>query len=292
MTILLFLFVSLIAVQAQAEGNFEQPLKNVEYITVAILAKDKAHTLPLYLSCIENQTWPASKTYLYIRTNNNNDETAEILQAWTEKVADRYAGVYFDDNDIVEQVQRFGQHEWNHERLKVIGRLRQESINFAIKYNTHYFVADCDNFIQPHTIESLFDTHCPIVAPLLHTGTNVYSNYHAAIDEYGYLEDCPHYYTLWNRELAGMIQVPVVHCTYLVRNEVLDKVRYDDESGRFEYVIFSDTARKLGIPQYLDTRDMYGRISFAESSEEFFNEPWLFEFVDSSGLDLLKNYCK
>src|SRR5579872_6045160 len=50
-----------------------------EYITIAILAKDKAHTLPLYLDCIEAQTWPKSNTYLYIRTNNNNDNTAQVL---------------------------------------------------------------------------------------------------------------------------------------------------------------------------------------------------------------------
>ena len=47
-----------------------------EFVTIAILAKDKAHTLPLYLACIEAQTWPKKNTYLYIRTNNNNDETA------------------------------------------------------------------------------------------------------------------------------------------------------------------------------------------------------------------------
>jgi hypothetical protein len=285
---LVFLFISLTMLQAQAEGNFEQQSKGIDCITIAILAKDKAHTLPLYLSCIENQTWPASKTYLYIRTNNNNDTTAEILDAWAEKVWERYAGVYFDDSDIPEQVQRFGQHEWNSERLKVIGRLRQESINFAIEYKTHYFVADCDNFIQPNTVEALFSTHLPIVAPLLHTGYNVYSNYHAEIDDWGYIKDGPLYYTLWNREVVGFAQVPVVHCTYLVRNEVLDKVRYDDESGRFEYVIFSDTARKLGIPQYLDTRDLYGRISFAESIEELLRETWLSEFISSSGFDFLK----
>ena len=49
-----------------------QKNKPTEFVTIAILAKDKAHTLPLYLQCIEQQTWPAQQTYLYIRTNNNN----------------------------------------------------------------------------------------------------------------------------------------------------------------------------------------------------------------------------
>src|SRR5687768_11889532 len=71
-----------------------------EYVTIAILAKDKAHTLDLYLKCIENQTWPTEKTYVYIRTNNNNDNTAQILREWIARVGHRYAKIYFDDTDV------------------------------------------------------------------------------------------------------------------------------------------------------------------------------------------------
>ena len=40
---------------------FAQRSTDDDYVTIAILAKDKEHTLPLYLSCIEQQTWPAEK---------------------------------------------------------------------------------------------------------------------------------------------------------------------------------------------------------------------------------------
>lgn len=275
-----YLFSLLMMVQVLAEDNSDVS-KEVDCITIAILAKDKAHTLPLYLSCIENQTWPASKTYLYIRTNNNNDNTAEVLADWIDRVWDRYAGVYFDDSDVPEQVQRFTQHEWNYERFKVLGRIRQDSVDFAKEYNTHYFVADCDNFIQPNTIRALMQTNLPIVAPLLHTGNCLYSNFHAAIDKNGYYENSPHYNMFWGREIVGLVQVPVVHCTYFIRNEVLDKLTYDDQSGRYEYVIFSDSARKNKVPQYLDTREMYGRLTAAETIEQLLKEPWLFEFTNS-----------
>ena len=49
-----------------------------ETIVVAILAKDKAHCLPFYLQCIYNQTFPKKKTHLYIRTNDNNDNTQPL----------------------------------------------------------------------------------------------------------------------------------------------------------------------------------------------------------------------
>src|SRR5688500_19338214 len=87
-------------------------------ITIAILAKYKAHTLPLYLECIEQQTWPKDKTYLYIRTNNNNDNTAQILKNWIKRVQGVYAKIYFDDSDVEESVECFGQHEWNHIRFR------------------------------------------------------------------------------------------------------------------------------------------------------------------------------
>ena len=59
--ILLRICFSIFIMQTYAGDN--------EYVTIAILAKDKAHTLPLYLACIENQTWPKCNTNLYIRTN-------------------------------------------------------------------------------------------------------------------------------------------------------------------------------------------------------------------------------
>ena len=66
------------------------------------------------------------------------------------------------------------------------------------------------------------------------------------------------------RHVRGVVEVPVVHCTYLVRADVIPELTYEDDSGRHEYVVFSDSARKAGIPQYLDNRQVYGYITFGE----------------------------
>ena len=71
------------------------------------------------------------------------------------------------------------------------------------------------------------------------------------------------------KEIKGCIDVPVVHCTYFIANHILDKVSYDDDSYRYEYVIFSHVLRKQNIPQYIDNRKDYGRITFAVTKEEF-----------------------
>lgn len=246
-------------------------------LTIAILAKDKAHTLPLYLMCIEKQTFPKNRTYLYIRTNNNTDNTEHILRNWVERVKDQYLGIYFDASDVPERVQDFGQHEWNCTRFKVLGKIRQDSMDWAYVHDSHYFVVDCDNFIYPHTLESLISVNLPIIAPLLYS-SNAYSNYHSKIDQNGYHLPCPHYLTILNRDIKGLIELPVVHCTYLVRYEYLPFMIYDDESYRYEYVIFSDNARKKGIPQYLDTRQVYGNLTLCETAEELSHESWFLEF--------------
>lgn len=246
-------------------------------VTIAILAKDKAHTLLPFLMCIENQTVSKKNTYIYIRTNNNNDNTEQILRDWVNRVGDQYLGVYFDSSDVKERVQDFGQHEWNCTRFKVLGKIRQDSMDWAYAHGSHYFVVDCDNFIYPNTIESLVSVNLPIVAPLLYSN-NAYSNFHSDIDQNGYHIPCPHYLTILNREIKGLIELPVVHCTYLVRYEVIPQMTYDDESFRYEYVIFSDNARKKGIPQYLDTRQVYGNLTLCETAEELVREPWFLEF--------------
>lgn len=246
---------------------------NSDFVTIAILAKDKAHTLPLYLKCIEAQTWPKKKTYLYIKTNNNNDNTAEILKDWLNKNQSLYAGVYFDDQNLPEKIEDFGQHEWNATRFKILGKIRNDSVVWAYEQNSHYFVIDCDNFIQPHTLESLMKLRLPIVAPLMILPGSYYANYHAAVDQNGYLAETNLSSMIYNQEIKGILQVPVVHCGYLIRHECLPFVTYDDNSYRYEYVIFSDIARKNNVTQYLDNRQVYGYITFAENEKEF-KELW------------------
>lgn len=243
-----------------------------DFVTIAILCKDKAHLLPLYLNRIENQTYPASLIKLYIRTNNNKDDTAIILERWIDMVRDRYSEIHYDNSDVEEPVHEYGPHEWNPLRLKVLGHIRQESVDWAKERGTHYFVADCDNFIVPETLEAMMNTGLPVVGPLLRNEDDPfsnYANYHYDVDENGYYKSAELYFNVLNRTVKGLIEVKVIHCTYLIRKEYLDQVCYDDGSVRYEYVIFSDTLRKAGIPQYIDNRRYYGKLTFCNTAEEF-----------------------
>ncbi len=115
----------------------------------------------------------------------------------------------------------------------------------------------------------------PIVAPFMIRYGLYYSNFHAAVDKNGYLQENPLSEMIYNQVVKGIIQVPVVHCSYLIQYESIPWLTYDDNSYRYEYVIFSDVARKNNVVQYLDNREMYGYISFAETQEDMKKEPWI-----------------
>ena len=253
-----------------------------DFITIAILAKDKAGVLPLYLFCLEKQTWPKEKTYLYIRTNNNTDATKEVLDQWLARVGSLYAGIYYDATDIDAPLAQFGAHEWNCVRFKILGAIRQASIDWALSHNSHYFVVDCDNFIKPTTLETLFLANKPIIGPLLRTGTH-YSNFHAAVDAHGYLAPIFLYYEITYQAKLDIFEIPVIHCTYFIQKQYLSQMSYDDQSYRYEYVIFSDNARKKAIAQFIDNRIIYGYITFATTLEGLQQEGWYAPFCQEIG---------
>jgi hypothetical protein len=148
-----------------------------------------------------------------------------------------------------------------------LGQIRDISLRRAVELGCDfYFVADVDNFIRRCTLRELVALNLPIVAPLLRSIVPgaFYSNYHAEIDRDGYYKSCDQYHWILNRHVRGVLEMPVVHCTYLVRTDVAPKLAYQDTTDRYEYVIFSDSARQAGISQYLDNRQVYGYITFAE----------------------------
>jgi hypothetical protein len=190
------------------------------------------------------------------------------------RVKDRYKGIYYDDTDVLERVQDYGHHEWNTLRLAVIGRIRNESLRWAKEHNSHYFSIDCDCFIQPHTLETLMSYDLPIVAPLLHTGIPLW-NYYAKVSPCGYFGQGSETELVG---IKGIIEVPLVHCSYLIRYDYLDKLTYTDTTERYEYIIFSDSARQHDIQQYVDARELYGWTTATETAEQFSQEPWLNAF--------------
>jgi hypothetical protein len=257
-----------------------------------ILAKDKAKVLPYWLEQNLNKLdYPRDKVILHFRTNNNNDDTAKIIQDWMDKELDLFEGastsdwmdhdwkyIVLDDEDVPERVQQYGVHEWNAERFSVLARLREEGIAEAKKWEkllgkpVYYFVVDVDNFILPGTLKALIAEDKPVIAPLLryavaegeetHAG---YANFHHPVTANGYYQDSEEYFALLNGAIRGVWPIDLVHCTYLIHPDILPYVSYHDGTQDYEYVIFSRRLRNAGIEQYLDNRKIYGYLTLHEN---------------------------
>lgn len=244
----------------------EHPIDDPPLILMAILAKQKEGALPLYLECIDALDYPKHRISLYIRTNNNTDRTRDILVDWIARTAHRYHFVHFDDTDVDASISTMNPHEWNPARYRVLNKIRDGSLAMTKQVGARfYFTADSDNFIHPSTLRDLVALNLPIAAPFLRLTdpAALYSNFHAAVDETGYFKDDPLYHIIINQTAKGIIEVPVVHCTYLVREDAIPNLHYQDGTeDRMDYVIFSESARAAKIPQFLDNRHVYGYITF------------------------------
>jgi hypothetical protein len=243
-------------------------------LVIAIFVKNKCQMLPLYLDSILAQTELSDNTIFYIRTNDNNDDTPKILEEWVNKWKNKWE-IFYDDSSINPEIRDVDNKSWTWARLDVMTEIRNKSIEFAISKGADYFTADVDNICLPHTIETIRNLNLPVIAPMLqlteYTPHYEYTNLHYKVSDTGHFVDCEDYHRVHNQEIKGILEVPLVHCTYFIRNEVLPKVRYDEEGFKdYEYVIFSRNLRKEGIPQYFDNREIYGRIlREAKTREEF-----------------------
>ena len=244
-------------------------LGNKPIVFVAILAKQKELMLPAWLKSLNEWDYPKDRMILYIRSNNNTDNTEQILKDWVAENAKWYRHVVEDYTDIEAPVQQYGVHEWNPVRFKALGAIRERSIEGAWHAEADfYWVVDVDNFVKPHTLSTMVVHNLPVVSPMLGSADEeqpAYSNYHLLANVRGYFLDDMRYYQVLRQEITGLIVCDVVHCTYLIRKDIFDKILYVDGTDDYEYVIFSRNLRNLGIKQYLDNQEVYGYLSTREN---------------------------
>lgn len=255
-------------------------------VFLALLVKQKEAVLPLFLESLNDWDYPKENIFIYIRTNNNTDNTKQLLEEWIEEYGDKYKGLIYNSEDVPEKVEQYNVHFWNGERFRVLGKIRQESMNQALLTDCkYYFVVDTDNFLFPETLKELVKLDLPIVAPFLRyavaLGENAdtpieaakreghmsryYSNYHDKVDDFGSIIPEDLYYKILNQEVRGLIECMCVHCTYLIKREYLSELNYLEQSDRWEYMVFSNSARDKGITQYLDNRTIYGVLTLSEN---------------------------
>lgn len=230
-------------------------------VFLTILARNKAHLLPKFLECIDRQDYDKSLITVYINTNNNDDNTVEILENWIQQNQSEYHAILFEEHHLA-RMDNSTPHEWTKERLRALAEIRNKSLKLALEMGTdYYFVVDCDNFITPCTLKYLVEQDKPIIAPMLISQpepNDPSSNFFAAVSWNGYWADSPDYYRILYRDWVGTFKVPLVHCTYLINSSYLNQLSYTDLTDDYEFIIFSRTARRKGVGQYICNEEDFG----------------------------------
>lgn len=238
--------------------------KDEKTILLAILARNKAHTLPRYLACLDHFDYDKKLITVYVNTNNNTDNTLEILTDWIKKNTPLYKEIVFENVDVENVDQNTNEvqpHVWGAKRLKLLGSIRNKSMQMAKKHQCDfYFVIDCDNFILPHTLRELVKKDKPIIAPMLRSmpRKNHHTNFFADMHPLGYWQDDQDEQKILRNFVQGTFKVPVVHCTYLINTKHIDKLNYVDAIGSHEFIVFSNSARANGIDQYICNEKEFG----------------------------------
>ncbi|KAA5597317.1 glycosyltransferase [Blastochloris sulfoviridis] len=238
-------------------------LNGTPRVLVSIIAGQDEDSLPLYLQCIEALDYPKSSIVLSVLTFGSTDAIERRLHDWAGRIKDQYAGVEFDAGDAGGRVKPFILHERTSSTPRSPGHWRKASFSRAQAHGCDFcFVADADTLMRPCTLRELVALNLPIVAPFLRAVSpdDPYSNYHAEIDANGYFENCDQYSWVLNRRVRGVLEMPVVNGSYLVRADVMEDLAFEDGTARLEYVVLAESARKRSIPQYLDNRQVYGYV--------------------------------
>jgi len=230
-------------------------------VFIAIIARNHEHVLPTYLDCIDKLDYNKKNISVYITTYNNIDKTEEFLTQWADAHKNEYESVEVKSH-VVNALGSADPHEWTPRKRKALAKIKSESLQKAIEKNTDfYFAVNCDNYIAPQTLRVLIEKNRPIIAPMLTSASNdLYSNFFCAVSSNGYFASHPDYERIVRKEKKGTFNVPVVHCTYLVRKDVFSQVSYIDGTDDFDFVIFARSARLNGIPQYICNEQKFGTI--------------------------------
>ncbi|EFA00173.1 glycosyltransferase 25 family member [Tribolium castaneum] len=237
-------------------------------VLIAVLARNKAHTLPYFLTTLENLDYPKNRISLWIRSDHNSDKTIEILRKWINAVKDEYRMI---STEFVEENEGYpdesGPAHWTPERFNHVIDLRESSLNFARKiWADYYWTIDCDVFLtNPKTLDILISKGYTVVAPMLKSD-GLYSNFWYGMTDDYYYQRTEDYKPVVNRENIGCFNVPMVHSCVLVdlRRQVSDFLTYDpDKVPNFDgpiddIITFAIGANRSGISLNLCNDERFG----------------------------------
>lgn len=175
----LFLLVLSIFSIASATYDRQRPA-----VLISILIRNKAHILPYFFTYLENLDYPKERIGLWIRSDNNEDRSIQIIDSWLNVTQHEYHVVNKKYKmTIGKRAQENSPNDWPYQRLAHVMSLKGEALKYARdSWFDYVLYLDADVILTNNqTLNDLLDLQLPIVAPLLKSDAG-YTNFWDSID--------------------------------------------------------------------------------------------------------------
>ncbi|GIZ03232.1 procollagen galactosyltransferase 2, partial [Caerostris extrusa] len=185
---------------------------------IAILARNKAHTLPYFFAYLERLDYPPNRISLWIRSDHNVDNTVDVVKTWLDVHRNKYHSVDFSYEEEPEIFSDGpGVFEWSPYHFAHVIHLKETALKTAQQIWADYVMfLDCDVFlVNNNTLNLLIKQDKTLVAPVLET-LGAYSNYWCGMTEQGYYKRTDNYLPILEREQIGCFDVPMIHSAVLI----------------------------------------------------------------------------
>lgn len=101
-------------------------------VLIVCLIRNKAHTLPYFLTYLQNQDYPKNKISLWMKTDHNEDNSREILETWLIHVEKLYHSVQYGFDDRGElRSEETGENYWSSKRFEEVINMKEEAFDYA-----------------------------------------------------------------------------------------------------------------------------------------------------------------
>ncbi|KAK3912749.1 Glycosyltransferase 25 family member [Frankliniella fusca] len=246
-------------------------VRNPPTVMIAILARNKAHTLPYFLTLVERLDYPKSRISLWIRSDHNEDNTADILRDWISSVQKNH-----DYHSISSEIlssppfrlgEEMGPAHWTPLRFTHVIQLREEALETARQLWADFvWFLDSDVFItEPNALKQLIANDKVVAAPML-ASDGMYSNFWCGMTDEYYYKRTDEYQPIYYREQTGCFHVPMVHSSVIIdlRKTISNKLTFvpqkiENYTGPHDDIItFAVGANKSDIPLFVCNDLMYG----------------------------------
>ncbi|CAG7838617.1 unnamed protein product [Allacma fusca] len=237
-------------------------------VLIAVLVRNKAHTLPYFLTLLERLDYPEDRISIWIRSDHNEDSSPAILKAWASDVESRreYHSVSVETIDSPpyrQPDQTVSAVQWTSKRFRHVIRLKEAALQIARKIWADYiWFLDADAFIvDPQTLRRLISKKKDIVAPMLSSG-GLYSNFWGGMQNYYYVRT-DDYKEILDRKKSGCFTVPMVHSCYLMnlrKKVVATFERVNETIPEDDIILFATNAKSKNLTMEVCNDHQYGFI--------------------------------